>query len=53
MEEKESKKKRILIDVSEQFHYDLKVECAYLNCTIKEYVLQAIAQRIKKDREYR
>ena len=44
--------KRLLINISEDLHKEIKVRATVRNVTIKEYVLRAVAERIAKERMY-
>ncbi len=43
--------KRIVIDVHERFHKDIKLMSTKLGITMKHYVLDAIGKALKEDKE--
>jgi len=44
-------KKRIVIEVSERFHKDIKQRSKYARMTVKAYVLNALIKHIKEEYE--
>jgi len=51
MEEKKHKK-RIIIDVSDQVHREVKTRASFRGITIKRWVELAIAERIKEEQKH-
>jgi hypothetical protein len=51
MEEKIEKKK-LIIEVSKDLHYEIKQQALWRNITIRKYILEAIMDRMKKDESY-
>ena len=49
----ETKQKRLLLDISATLHTQIKQEALYRNETIKQYVLEAIVERMKRDSNYK
>lgn len=50
MEKEEKQTKRIALDVQAQEHKKIKLAAANRNMTIKKYVLEAVAWRLKSDK---
>lgn len=44
--------KRLVIEISEELHKEIKTEAAFRNITIRKYVLQAVLERMKQDKQY-
>lgn len=44
------KKKRLVLEVTEDFHREIKSEAAFRGITIRKYILQAIFDRMKHDK---
>lgn len=44
------KVKRLIVDLPEGMHNDIKGRAAQKNMTIKKYVLQALFEQMKKER---
>lgn len=44
-------KKRLIVEVSERFHGDLRLRALRKNITIKSYVLNAIIDYIRKEQD--
>ncbi len=44
--------KRILVDVSEKDHTEIKMRAAFKNISIRAWILRAIALAIKEERKY-
>lgn len=45
----EEKRKRIIIDVLPEIHYEIKSRAAFRGLSIKAYVTGAILEQMKKD----
>lgn len=46
------KRKQITFDVPEKLHKEVKIRCVVRNVSIREYVIQAIAEKIAKEKQY-
>lgn len=44
--------KRLLIELPEEWHQEIKVSAANKNISIKTYVLRAVIKQIKEDKQY-
>ncbi len=44
--------KRILIDVDEKLHSDIKIRAAFKNISIRAWILRAIAAAIEEEKKY-
>lgn len=53
MEQKKRQRgKRIVFDVSLEEHVEIKKRAAIHNITIKKYIMEAVEQRIMKEKKY-
>jgi predicted HicB family RNase H-like nuclease len=53
MQKKEKKPvKWIILEIDPQEHHEIKKRAVERNITMKQYILQAIEQRIKYERKY-
>jgi hypothetical protein len=43
---------RMVIDLSVELHHKVKTEALFRNITMKRYVIEAILERIKRDKKY-
>lgn len=46
------KKKRVNIEVDEKFHAEVKSRAALRNITISKWVMRAILEQIKREKQY-
>ena len=44
--------KRILVDVSEDLHKEIKIRAMIRNVSIKDYVVAALTEKIFKEKQY-
>lgn len=44
--------KRLLINISEELHKNIKMRATFRNVSIKDYVIQAVIERIVKEKQY-
>jgi hypothetical protein len=49
----ESRQKRLVMDIPCTLHRQIKEWALYRNTTIKQYVLEAIIERFKKDLQFK
>ena len=49
----EKNKKRLLLDVDEKLHTEIKTRASFRNMSIKKWIMQAIAERIKWEDKYK
>lgn len=52
MEEKKKSRKRLLIEIDEEVHKQIKIRAALRNASIKEWVTMAIALQMKWEEHY-
>lgn len=53
MEKKERKyPKQICFRIPEEWHTEIKQRCVVRNVSVKEWILQAIIQRINQEKQY-
>lgn len=52
-EKKLAKKARLIIEVPEEFHRDIAMRAAFKYQTIKYWILEAIAQKILLEDQYK
>lgn len=46
------KQKRIVAEVPEVLHQEIKVQASYLNITMRNYIVRALLERIRKDKVF-
>lgn len=46
------KKTRLIAEVSQELHKEIKIMSAWKNISVKEYILQAIAKQMLEDKKY-
>lgn len=51
-EDKKEKRKRLIIDVTQLFHKEIKMRATFRGITISDWVLLAIKDRIAEERKY-
>lgn len=51
-EKKRAYRRRLVIDVSEQDHMNIKIRSTQRGQSMREYVIKAIAAQIKRDEQY-
>lgn len=44
-------KKQIIFDIPQDWHKDIKQRALHINMTVKAWILLAIGERIKKEKE--
>ena len=44
--------KRLLLNVSDELHKEVKSRAVYKNISMKKWILQAILEKIKKENQY-
>jgi predicted HicB family RNase H-like nuclease len=54
MEPKKEKSplKRMITEIPHEIHHEIKLHALLKNMTIRQYVMQAVIEKIRKDREY-
>lgn len=52
MENDRPKKKRLLIDVSQELHKEVKARAVFRGLSIRQWVEMAIKERIREERQY-
>jgi hypothetical protein len=53
MDTQDKKTKRIIVEVPVLFHNELKIEATYRNMNLKQYVTEAILEKMKRELLYR
>jgi len=51
MKEKQTEK-RLVVELSEREHYEIRKRAAFMNVTIKSWIKLAIMQRIEEETKY-
>lgn len=51
-DDKKSLTKRLVIDLSTEEHVEIKTRAALRNITIKKWVMRAIMEALKKEKQY-
>lgn len=46
------KLKRLIAEIPEDLHRDIKMRATLMNITIKQYIIQSIVEKIQKERQY-
>lgn len=52
MENKETKQQRIVFDIDLQTHKLIKMRALLKNVSMKKYILQAVAEKIAREKPY-
>lgn len=52
MEMKRKNRKRLIFNVSEELHKEIKVRAAFRNISITDWLMLAITQRVQEERKY-
>jgi len=50
--DKEKKIKRLVVDIEESLHNQIKMQALWRSSTIKKYIIESILERMKKDSLY-
>jgi len=45
--------KTLILNIPAELHHEIKAEAAWRNITIRRYVLQALLQKMKRDKEFK
>ena len=51
-DDKKEARKRLLLDITEDQHREIKMRAVKRNITIKKWVMRAIAEAIAKEKKY-
>ena len=43
--------KRLVIEIAKDLHHDIKMRALFKNITVRKYVIIAVLEQIKKDKE--
>lgn len=43
--------KRLVIEIAKELHHDIKARALFKNITVRKYVIIAILEQIKKDKD--
>ncbi len=52
MENTDLKFKRLVMDVEQKLHSEIKIRAAFHNISMKNYILLALAERFEKEKQY-
>jgi predicted HicB family RNase H-like nuclease len=48
----EQKTKRLVVDLDESLHLEIKKQALFRNSSIKKYIIEAVIERMKQDAKY-
>lgn len=44
--------KQLIVEIPEELHYEIKKQAVFKHTTIKQYVIESLIEKIKKEAKY-
>jgi hypothetical protein len=48
----ETNKKRLVVEMEQDLHHEIKKQALFRNITVRKYIIQAVIERMKRDEKY-